>query len=66
MADIYYFKINERLNLERLNLGVPSYETIQNKIEKIKQFIYINGQIWELEKLRVVQNIEWTNNPKIC
>ena len=28
--------------------------------------MYIKGQIQELVKLRVVRNIEWTNNYKIC
>ena len=36
----------------------------ENWEEKESKFIYIKGQ-WESAKLRVVQNIEWTNNSKI-
>ena len=32
---------------------------------KVSKLIYIKGQIWELAKLQVVRNIEWTNNFKI-
>ena len=63
MADIYNFKINEYLNLEQPNLRESLQYEI--KIEKIQKFIYFNGQIWELAKLRVVRNIECTNNSKI-
>ena len=33
---------------------------------KTSKLIYIKEQIWELAKLRVVRNIEWTNNSKIA
>ena len=29
-------------------------------------YSYIEGQIWELAKFRVVRNIQWTNIYKIC
>ena len=64
MADRSNFKINERSNLEQPNLRELLHCKI--KIEKIKKFIYINEHVWELEKLQVVRNIEWTNNSKIC
>ena len=32
----------------------------------MRKLIYIEGQIYELEKLRVVPNIEWTNNSNIA
>ena len=72
MADIYNFKINERSNLEWSNLRELHYMTLRYitlhykiKIEKIKKFIYTNAEIWELAKLRLVSEIEWTNNSKI-
>ena len=55
------FKINERSHVERPNLQESLQEKI--KIDKKKKFIYINGQIKELAKLRVV---EWTNYSKTC
>ena len=42
--------------------------TIENENweDKALKFIYIKGQIWKSAKLRVVPNIEWTSNSKIC
>ena len=65
MANISNFKINERLNVERLNLQVTTIEN-EKREDKTSKFIYIKGQISESAKLRVVQNIESKNNFKIC
>ena len=64
MADILNLKIYERSNVEWSKLQVTTLEN-ENWEEKEKNFIYIKGRMWESEKFRVVQNIEWTNNSKI-
>ena len=33
--------------------------------EKLRKFVHIKRQIWKMEKLRVVWNIEQTKNSKI-
>ena len=58
-------KINERLNVEQPNLRVITIKN-ENWEDKASKFIYIKREIWESAKLRVVRNIEWTNNFKIC
>ena len=65
MANISSLKFNERSNVEQSNLRVTTIE-IENWEDKASKFIYIEGQIWESAKLRVVRNIEWTKNSKIC
>ena len=65
MANISNFKINERSNVEMPNLRLTTLEN-ENWEEKKSKFIYIKGQIWESTKLRLVRNIEWTNNSKIA
>ena len=57
-------KINERSNVERPNLLVTTLEN-ENREKKESKFIYIKGQISGSETLRVVRDIEWTNNFKI-
>ena len=63
MADIWNWKINQRLNVERSNFRVATIEN-SNGIElKIKidktQFIYIEKG--KYENRQVVRNIEWMN-----
>ena len=65
MANISNFKINERSNVERLNLRVTTIRN-ENWEDKASKFFQIKGQISESPKLRMVRNIEWTNNLKIC
>ena len=63
MANISNFKINERSNVEMPNLRLT---TLENENWEESEFIHIKGQIWESTKLRLVRNIEWTNNSKIA
>ena len=64
MTKISNLKINERSNVERPNLRVTTLEN-EYREEKESKFIYIKGQISGSETLRVVRDIEWTNNFKI-
>ena len=61
MANITNLEIDERLNVEQPNLRVTSIEN-ENWKDKAPKFIYIIGQIWKSAKLRLLGNIEWTNN----
>ena len=64
MDNISNLKIKESSNVERPILRVITLEN-ENLKEKESKFIYIKGQIQESVNLRVVRNIEWTNNSKI-
>ena len=64
MSEVSNLKINERSNIVRSNLRVTLIENKNWEIEALK-LIYMQGQIWELAKLRVVWNIEWVNNSKV-
>ena len=64
MADISNLKINERSNIEQLNLRVTTIEN-ENWEDKALKFIYLEGQILESAKLLVLRNMEQSNNSKI-
>ena len=63
MVDVSNLKINERSNVERPKLRVTKIGN-ENWEVKASKLIYIKKQIRELEKLRIVWNIE-KNNSKI-
>ena len=60
MADVLNLKIDERLNVQRPNLRGNEQK------DKTSKLIYIKGQVWDSEKLRVLRNIDLTNISKIC
>ena len=65
ILDWLTFRIWKSTNVQmQPNLRVTTLEN-KNWEEKESKFIYVKGQIWESAKLRVVRNIEWTNNSKI-
>ena len=59
MADVSNLKIDERLNVERPNLrGNENWEDKNIEINLYQRA----SNIWNLEKLLVVRNIELKNN----